>query len=263
MHNAIERGQRYYARYLEVCARRNVVPDLSAAAFSVGAEGRYERYANRYRKGPNQQAATGYGGVGFYGTGQNGPRPGNGQNCCWYQDQIGGGRPYCNPRPARCDCHVIGGTTLNNTVGQGPGIPANGFGTLQLDSGDADTMYPYYMSIVAFERVDDNQIDNADQRIVLLTDSKSGQQANMRRASDTDPSFGAHALVYGELKELECVDWNPFSSTNRQELTLTFFNPTSEAVHVFVNIWGTMTQYGCGPACPPNGNGNGATYRAS
>lgn len=243
-----EIGQRYFARHAEICARQGREPDMPPGAFQVGAGGsRYGKYVERTRsagRGKGYKYSTG-----AQGNGAQAPQ--DGKNCCWYDDGIGGGKPFCNPRPHRCDCHLIGATTLSTANGGGPGIPATGFGQLTVDSGDADMLYPYFMSIVAFERVNDSQIDITDQRLVLLTDSKSGQQANMRRASDTDPSFGAQALVYGELKELECVDWFPFASTNRQELTLTFFNPTAAAVHVFVNIWGTPAPWGCGESCQP------------
>lgn len=246
--NPIERGQRFYARYLENCARARVQPVMTPEAFCIGAQSRYERYVNRGR-GSGRPGGT------SFRTGQTDfpavPKPSDGKNCCWYDDSIGGGKPYCKPRPHRCDCHVLGGTTLSTTVGDGPGVAATAFGQLVIDSGDADQFYPYFISIVAFERVNDSQIDITDQRIVLLTDSKSGQTANMRRASQVDPSFGAHALIFGELKELECVDWNPFSSRTRQELNLWFYNPTAAAVHVFVNIWGTPTPYGCGEQCEP------------
>ena len=60
----------------------------------------------------------------------------------------------------------------------------------------------------------------------------------MRRASVTDPSFGVNTLVYGQFKDLECVDWRKFASTNNQQLTLTFNNPNEVAVHIFVDLWG-------------------------
>jgi hypothetical protein len=146
----------------------------------------------------------------------------------------------CAIRPPRCDCHVIGGNTLNST--QFPnGILSGTFGTVTLDSGDASFYVPYYMHIVALEvgATAGLSVTGAPQN-VLMQDSTSGRQPNMRRASTTNPSFGVPTLVYGQEKELECVDWNKFASVNNQQLQLTFFNPQTVAVHIFVNLWGLV-----------------------
>ena len=157
----------------------------------------------------------------------------------------GHGRPttpgdYCAPcpvKPPRCDCHVIGGNTLGTT-----GIPtgvtaAPRFGTVTIDSGDAGFFVPYYMYVTAFQFNANNTVTGGV-NMVLLTDSKSGQEPNLRRASTTDPSFGVATLVYGREKELECVDWQRFASVNNQQLLLSFYNPQDTAVHVFVALWG-------------------------
>ncbi len=145
----------------------------------------------------------------------------------------------CDVKPPRCDCHVIGGNTLN-TAGIGTASQALRFGNVQLDSGDAPAFVPYYIFVTAFQvgggapttTIQGNPL------MVLLTNSKSGQNPNMRRASDDDPRFGVAALVYGQDKELECVDWRKFSSTNNQQIILRFFNTNSVTVHVFVDLWG-------------------------
>ncbi len=140
----------------------------------------------------------------------------------------------CTPLPPRCDCHVVGANTLNTD-----GVPSGGFDTVTVDSGDADYFLPYYIAIMA------RQVNTTDESLivgailpVLITDSRSGQDPNMRRASTTDAQFGVWADIYGDQKELECVDWRKFGSQNNQQLVMTFYNPNTVAVHVFVNLWG-------------------------
>jgi hypothetical protein len=168
------------------------------------------------------------------------------QDCNWPDSSITAGhgratdpRPVgpCKPIPPRCDCHVIGINTLGTT-----GIASNAFGNLVIDSGDADFFIPYYIAIIAFElnTTTNNLIINPGTPLmVLLVQSTSGQEPNMRRASTTDQTFGVWTLVYGFEKEIECVDWRKFGSVTNQNLTMRFFNPNTVAVHVFVNIWGT------------------------
>ncbi len=144
----------------------------------------------------------------------------------------------CAIRPQRCDCHVIGGNTLLSDQ-FATGVASGSFATVTLDSGDASFFVPYYMHIVALEVGSvANLAVTGGPLLVNLQDSRSGRAPNMRRASDTDPSFGVPTLVYGQEKELECVDWNRFASVNNQQLTITFFNPQTVAVHIFVNLWG-------------------------
>ncbi len=144
----------------------------------------------------------------------------------------------CAIRPKRCDCHVIGGNTLESTL-YPTGVASGGFATVTLDSGDASFFVPYYMHIVALEVGSvANLAVTGGPLLVNMQDSKSGRAPNMRRASDSDPSFGVPTLVYGQEKELECVDWNRFASVNNQQLTITFYNPQTVALHIFVNLWG-------------------------
>lgn len=151
----------------------------------------------------------------------------------------GVGRADCCPvRPPACDCHLLGANTLTVAAGADNTIAAGGTGTVNVDSGDAGYFIPYFMSVVAFESLGADEVDPTDQLLVLLIQSRSGQHANMRRQSPTDPAVGAQMWVYGQHKQVECVDWAAFSSTNNQQLVLTFFNPTELAAHVFVNIWG-------------------------
>ncbi len=145
--------------------------------------------------------------------------------------------PACPVKPPRCDCHVVGGNTLG-TSGIATGTTAAArFGSVSIDSGDAGRFVPYYMYVTAFQYNSDTTITGAP-LMVLLQDSKSGQEPNLRRASTSNPSFGIATLVYGREKELECVDWKSFASINNQELRLTFYNPRDFAVHVFVSLWG-------------------------
>lgn len=251
-----------------------------AKGLEVGHDpkGRYRersRYANRYgerygeRYGVGAQTTTGQpparkylpdrtgGGTQPPPTGDPPPRRGDddcgpGDIVCnpWATGQTGaahGRRVYyndqkysCAIRPPRCDCQVIGGNTTNSTVFP-LGIPSGTFGTVTLDSGDASFFVPYYMHIVALEvgAVVTLAVTGVPQ-MVLMQDSTSGREPNMRRASTTNPSFGVPTLVYGQEKELECVDWNRFASINNQQLQLTFFNPQTVAVHIFVNLWGLV-----------------------
>lgn len=206
--------------------------------FAVGAgPSRYNRrYGQRYEK---------------YGVGAAAnmdyvpPGNGNGRGCNWSDSGIDAGHGRvtdrvpvtgCKPTPPRCDCHVIGSNTLGTT-----GALSNGLDTLTLDSGDADFFIPYYMSIAAFELHTTTStliINPGTPLMVLMIDSKSGQEPNMRRASSTDQTFGVWSLIYGFEKEIECVDWRKFGSQTNQNLTLTFFNPNTVAVHIFVNLWG-------------------------
>lgn len=159
----------------------------------------------------------------------------------------GTGRPHtfdptdepCAVKPPRCDCHVVGGNTLN-TAGLGTASQAARFGNVTIDSGDASAFVPYYIFVCAFQvgGAAPTTTIQGNPLMVLLTNSKSGQNPNMRRASDDNPAFGVATLVYGQDKELECVDWRKFSSTNNQQIVMRFFNSNSVTVHVFVDLWG-------------------------
>lgn len=158
----------------------------------------------------------------------------------------GGGRPTygtpesgepCTIKPRLCECHVVGGNTLG-TNGIGTASVAGRYGTVSLDSGDASYFIPHYIYVAAYQANDADTIANAAELPVLLGDSRSGQEPNMRRASDSDPRLGVITTAYSEQKELECVDWNSFTSTTNQELELTFYNPNANSVHVFVCLWG-------------------------
>lgn len=171
------------------------------------------------------------GACGPYVTGQCGAAHGR---RVYYDD----GAYSCALRPPRCDCQVIGGNTLNST--QFPaGITTGAFGSVTLDSGDAAAFVPYYMHVVALEvGAVANLAVTGVPLLVLMQESLSGREPNMRRASTTNPAFGVPTLVYGQEKELECVDWNKFASINNQQLVITFNNPQTVSVHIFVNLWG-------------------------
>lgn len=170
------------------------------------------------------------------------PRDWEASNCA-----AGTGRPHtwddqdepCSVKPPRCDCHVLGSNTLT-TAGLGTATQAARFGPVTIDSGDASAFVPYYIFVCAFQvgGAAPTTTIQGNPLMVLLTNSKSGQNPNMRRASDDDPRFGVAALVYGQDKELECVDWRKFSSTNNQQMVMRFFNTNSVSVHVFVDLWG-------------------------
>lgn len=220
-----------------------------------GAGSRYaDRYAARYGVGQGTAVPTGGGptpppwvrtpGPGNGGAGGNGEKcrdafvtsstgAGHGRRVVYFD-----GKYSCEIRPPKCDCHVIGGNTLNR-ADLPTGIASGAFADIVLDSGDADFFLPYYMHIIAFQtgNVANLSITGAP-LLVLLQDSRSGQNPNLRRASATLQQLGIATLVYGQEKDLECVDWERFSSQNRQQLTLRFFNPNEVAVHIFVDLWG-------------------------
>ncbi len=164
----------------------------------------------------------------------------------WVTRGGGHGRPAtpgndcipCPVKPPRCDCHVIGGNTLGTTGIATGATAAVRFGTVTLDSGDAGFFVPYYIYVTAIQFNSNTTVTAGAPVMVLLQDSKSGQEPNLRRASQTDPAFGIATLVYGREKELECVDWQRFASVNNQQLVLTFYNPRDFAVHVFMVLWG-------------------------
>jgi hypothetical protein len=118
-------------------------------------------------------------------------------------------------------------------------IASNSFFNLTIDSGDADFFLPYYIAAIAFE-IDGETgvlIGNVPLPLVLV-DSRSGQEPNMRRASQVDPTFGVSIMPYGFQKQIECVDWRRFGSTPNQQLTMRFFNCTTVFIAAFVNLWG-------------------------
>ena len=198
-------------------------------AFEVAGGGRYsERYSERYDR--NGRGSVGAGDC----------------DTAWTDSSTGAGHgrrivprdtdKACTPLPPRCDCHVIGVNSINSA-----GIASGATGNLTIDSGDASYFVPYYMAVIAFQvnGTDNGLIANPGTPLMaLLINSVSGREPNMRRASNTDPTFGVWTLIYGFEKELECVDWRKFASTNNQQLTMTFYNPNNVDIHVFVNLWG-------------------------
>lgn len=194
--------------------------DDGPPSFQIGAGRRYPRRYNRYRVGQTDVAPSGNGN---YPSGCGVPHGRTVQEC--------------PPVPRRCDCHIIGANTLGST-----GAASGAFDVLTVDSGDACSFDPFYIAMFAIERNDDDTVANSTVILGLLTDSKSGQDPNMRNGSGTDSSVGVATLIYGDQKEIECVDWLPFSSTGQQQLFLTFFMPVTglgNGAHFFVILWGT------------------------
>lgn len=199
---------------------------LDEHEFAVGAKKgtRYrQRYGERYQVGQGSAA------------GSMRANPKCDSNWGDQPDGGGHGRINCKPLPPRCDCHVIGANTLGTA-----GIASGATGTLTIDSGDATYFEPYYIAILALQAsaTDNDLVANAAPLLALLMDSLSGREPNMRRASATNFAFGVWTLIFGDEKEIECVDWRRFASTNNQQLTMTFGNPNVNAIHVFVNLWG-------------------------
>lgn len=209
-------------------------------------QARYPKYGERYGVGAAPPSTTripqGAGGPGSMTSRPGGCGPGGGggefvASSC----SAGEGRRVqyadgysCAVRPRKCNCQVVGANTLLTA-----GIASAAFGPVTVDSGDADFFIPYYMFIVALQvGATPTLSTQGNPLMVLLQNSVSGREPNMRRASVTDQSFGVSTLVYGQFKDLECVDWRKFASVNNQQLTLTFYNPNEVAVHVFVNLWG-------------------------
>ena len=236
-----------------LAARARTLLDQMAADFAVGSSlgARYARryggrYGDRYAVGQDSSIPPGTPGGGPSASGSMVARSGcggggGGGNFVDSGCSAGTGRRVrykdgyvCNVRPPKCECQVIGTNTLLTN-----GVASATFGTLTIDSGDADFFIPYFMFIVALQTGATPTLSTQGGVLpVLLQQSRSGQEPNMRRASVTDPSFGVNTLVYGQFKDLECVDWRQFASTNNQQLTLTFFNPNEVSVHIFVDLWG-------------------------
>lgn len=209
--------------------RQLMAQSLDEHEFAVGAS-RGGRYSQRYQR---NGLKVGQGGSGAL-------RSNKDKGHCdenWGDEENGGGhgRINCKATPPRCDCHVIGANTTGTA-----GIASNATGTLTIDSGDATSFTPYYIAILVLQTsaTDVDLVANAAPLLGLLMDSTSGREPNMRRASATDFAFGVWTLIFGDEKEIECVDWRKFASTNNQQLTMTFGNPNTVAVHVFVNLWG-------------------------
>lgn len=152
----------------------------------------------------------------------------------WYSDC----NYTCDIKPPRCECHVVGATTLNSTV-LPTGIASNTTADLTVDSGDAKFFVPHYIGLFAFETGSvANLAVTGNPLPMLLADSRSGREPNLRRADIADPSFGIMTTVYGAQKELECVNWLRFASTNNQQLTITVRNVAEVAIHAFLILWG-------------------------
>lgn len=157
-----------------------------------------------------------------------------GHGRAWYKEH----NYDCEIKPPRCNCHVIGANTLNN-ANFPQGVASLAQWTVTADSGDASFFVPYYIFIQAFETgAVANLAITGVPLPTILQDSLSGREPNLRRADVNDPSFGIITTVYGQEKEIECVDWNRFASVTNQNLTLIGQNITDVSVHVFVDIWG-------------------------
>lgn len=144
----------------------------------------------------------------------------------------------CPIRPPKCDCQVMGANTLGgNQIGVAS--LADRFGTVQMDSGESSAFVPHYMLVVAYTVGEDaDDLTAGGQVPVLLCDSRSGREPNMRRGSDSNPSVGVISTAWDDQHELVCVDWRQFSSIANQVLSMVFFNINDTAVHVFVDLWG-------------------------
>lgn len=213
--------------------------------FNIGARGRGygKRYGARYNVGAAWESSTPQIAPNIRARAGNGPpcdpnwadSPGADAGHGRRTTQVPG--ETCNPAPPRCDCHVIAVNSLRTE----DGIASGAFGNLTIGSGDASFFIPYYIAIVAFEAntTTSNLIINPGTPLmVLMVDSTSGREPNMRRGSNNDERQGVWSLIYGFEKEIECVDWRPFAEQAGQLLTLRFFNPNAVGVHIFVNLWG-------------------------
>jgi hypothetical protein len=157
-----------------------------------------------------------------------------GHGRAWYEEH----GYSCEVKPPRCNCHVIGGNTLNNADFP-TGIATGNDWVITLDSGDASAFMPYYIALQAFETgAVANLAVTGNPLPTILTDSLSGREPNLRRADPNDPSFGILTTVYGDEKEVECVDWIKFASVNNQQLRLQGTNIVAASIHVFAVIWG-------------------------
>lgn len=227
-------GKNITSRLDDYQARRKQLLQNAEMFEVAGGKSRYaERYGERYdRNGGQVGAGTGARDACGNWVDSSGDNAGHGRRVVNPENRDSA----CTPLPPRCDCHVIGVNSLETA-----GVLSGAFGTLTLDSGDASYFIPYYIAVIAFQVLasDNGLIANPGTPLMaMLTNSTSGREPNMRRASTTDPTFGVWTLIYGFEKEIECVDWRKFASTNNQQLTMTFYNPNNVDIHVFVNMWG-------------------------
>lgn len=159
----------------------------------------------------------------------------------------GGPGSNCPVAPPYCGCNVLGGNTLG-AAGDNDPIAAQsvGINPIVIDSGDACRWQPRSMLIRAYSALDDagmalpaGQINCSRPASALLFSAQVGNIFMTRRvASIGQVDFGMIIDGWSDRKELTCVDWSAFTSTNNQQLRLDFYNPCNEPIHVFVDLWG-------------------------
>lgn len=155
--------------------------------------------------------------------------------------------------PTIDQCHIIGATTISEeheSVGGGmkpasSSAPAHAiyrgeirpgkWHQMSIDSGDAPLFVPYYISVVGYAVIN-GYLQPSTRAPVLLQDSTSGREPNLRRANPLDASFGI--LFPGDDCWVRTMDWRPFASVMNRQLIITLFNPSNVDVHVFIKIAG-------------------------
>lgn len=149
----------------------------------------------------------------------------------------------CNTKAPYCGCNVLGGNTFVDDFGAGAGlgIPTLGTAVLQIDAGDACRWQPRSLHLIAFPAgLNANEIaatTTVDGRVpVVLTNAAVGSIPMIRRTGQLN--FGIISTGYSAEKELTCVDWAAFTSTQNQGLSLSIYNPNTVPVHAFVDLWG-------------------------
>lgn len=188
--------------------------------------------------------------------------PGTPQTYAGYAGQNGAGcgveafvnGPAVDPRgagcavaPPYCGCNVLGGNTLQDATGAAQaGLAAGACQTITIDSGDACRWQPRSILVSAYAAsATVGQIDCVLGRVSgLITQVRIGSIPMIRRpGSATQQGFGIIIDGYSDNKELTCVDWSAFTSTNNQTLQIEVCNicdvaGTPNGVHFFVDLWG-------------------------
>lgn len=142
--------------------------------------------------------------------------------------------------PQPCRVNAIGSTTFG-TQGILPGqtVP------LIVTAGDAQTYTPKRIFFEAAPWASPDLIDISDMPAgvsslpVFLVDALVGRKSQLRRGGQ--PKVGLTQGAYSNSKEIELVDWQKFSSTQEQNLSLFFYNPNKDKpIHVSVVLWGDI-----------------------
>lgn len=150
----------------------------------------------------------------------------------------------CGAPTLDCECNVLGASTFNTNQGSGLGLGLGpgATGRLNVDAGDACRWQAKWLLLVAFRASNtENLLANPIERLpFVLLNARVGNISQIRRNGVNNLSFGIITDGYSDNKDLTCVDWASFTSTNNQGLTLDIYNPNDVAIHAFADLWGRV-----------------------